>query len=627
MTITQHTAHQSEVRAVPETSALLDIRDLHVRIPGPGGGLGILNGVNLTVAPGEAVGVVGESGSGKSMTAMAVLGLLPPRAEVVSGSIHFQGAELTALSEKGLRKLRGDRIGTILQDPTASLNPVLRIGWQVGEPLAIHAHGAGRDLKAKVVELLTSVGIDQASARYRDYPHQFSGGMRQRIVGASAIACEPALIIADEPTTALDVTVQARYLDLLERLQHELGAAMLFISHDLSVVGRLCQRVAVMYGGRIVETAPTEQLFAAPRHPYTIGLIGCLPSHTDIGTRLRPIEGQPPHPGELPPGCPFAPRCPAKVEACDTPVSPVDTGDGHAVACVRAGEAFSLDDLWPPQTSATTAASDVADPSTDLPPVVELRDVHKVYGGRGRRSKQEVRAVQGVSLTIRRGVALSLVGQSGSGKTTCARMVLGLEDATTGEVMYHGEPLTSLDKAGWKRYRRTLQAVFQDPYSSFNPRISLGRAVAEPLIELEPDISRDERDERVSETLRLVGLDPQRVLRAYPHQLSGGQRQRVAIARALVTGPECLVLDEPVSALDVSVRLQVMNLLRDIQERTGLGYLMISHDLASVKYLSDEVAVMYDGQIVEHGTARQVYEDPQHPYTQQLLKDALLIPR
>ncbi len=363
---------------------------------------------------------------------------------------------------------------------------MLRVGWQVGEPLTIHGKVGSGQLRERVVGLLESVGIRDAEVRFRDYPHQFSGGMRQRIVGAAAIACEPALIVADEPTTALDVTVQARYLDLLEKLQNELGAAMLFISHDLAVIGRICQRVAVMYGGRIVETAAVNGLFAAPRHPYTIGLIGCIPSTKGELTRLQPIEGQPPHPGSLPSGCSFAPRCPASTSACEAEKpAPFRVGEDHFAACLRAGEALRLDDLWPPQPMPLTIREIPDEATLDLlattapsqDAVLALDNVSKSYtskkGFRGAAKSKTVHAAQDVTLSIRAGVALSLVGQSGSGKTTCARIALGLEEATSGRVLFGGKDLSSLDRRERRSYRKTLQAVFQDPYSSFNPRVSL----------------------------------------------------------------------------------------------------------------------------------------------------------
>jgi len=623
-------AHTTSAATEQEFSAddesLLSIRGLKLTIDTPRGKLSILNDVSLELARGETLGIVGESGSGKSMTVNAVLGLLPNGAVIESGSVTFSGLDMTTLNEKAKRTLRGSRIGTILQDPTASLNPSLRIGFQVSEPLRVHRGASSAQASEAAVDLVERVGIAEPRRRVRDYPHQLSGGMRQRVVGAAAISCTPELLIADEPTTALDVTVQAAYLALLSSLQEDLGAGLLFISHDLGVVSRVCDRVAVMYAGRVVETAATNTLFASARHPYTMGLISCLPSITEVGQRLTPIPGNPPDPADLRPGCPFADRCPAVLDRCvsETPALR-DVSAGHQVACHRADEHLLTRDLWPVTSNVTVRDNDDSSQHSGEVPSLALHGITKRFITKRNllgAPTDEFCAVDSVDLQVYQGESVSIVGESGSGKTTCIRMALGLEEPTRGAVLFEGVDIKELDRHGRREYRRRVQAVFQDPYTSFNPRMSIFRAVAEPLMELGDNLSRGDISDRVDEVLTQVGLEPRRVRDAFPHQLSGGQRQRVAIARALSTRPHCLVLDEPVSALDVSIRVQILNLLRDVQQETGVGILSISHDMGAVKYMSDRVIVMNRGVFVEEGTAEQIYHRPQHEYTQQLLADA-----
>jgi peptide/nickel transport system ATP-binding protein len=618
-------AAPAEVSATP----LLEVQGLTVELHSARGRLRVLSDVTLTVAPGEVVALVGESGSGKSMTANSVLGLLPPMAEVVSGQILLNGSAIGQVTQRKLREIRGRRIGMILQDPLASLNPVHRVGRQVAEPLRAHDIMGRQPAISRAVELLDHVGIADASRRSRDYPHQFSGGMRQRIVGAAAVICSPELLIADEPTTALDVTAQAAYLDLLERLQEESSAGMLFITHDLNVVRRMADRVVVMYGGRVMEIAPLKQIFTAPRHPYTMGLLNCLPGGVGAAKELVSIDGGPPDPAALPAGCPFAPRCPAHVEACDDAPPPLlEFAPGHQVACVRAGDTLTTESLWASQRQGTAAPrSSASSPTSEAqgPGVTLALDQAVMEFGRARSRGGLVRAVDGISLSVRSGASVSIVGESGSGKTTCAKLLLGLERPTAGRATFNGSDVSRLKRGEDRLYRRSVQAVFQDPFSSLNPRMTIDRIVAEPLAELsERGNGTAERRERVEQALRSVGLQPSIVAAAYPHQLSGGQRQRVAIARAMAVNPEILILDEPVSALDVSVRAQVMNLLRDIRAAQGTGYVTISHDLPSVRYLSSEIVVMYRGSVVEIGETDQLFSEPRHPYTRQLLHDALL---
>jgi peptide/nickel transport system ATP-binding protein len=536
---------------------------------------------------------------------------------------------VTDLTPGDLRQVRGRRIGTILQDPLASLNPVHRIARQVAEPLRVHGLMPRGQATARAVEMLGHVGIADPGRRAHDYPHQFSGGMRQRIVGAAAVICSPELLIADEPTTALDVTAQAAYLDLLERLQEETHAGMLFITHDLNVVRRLADRVVVMYGGRIMEAASRDEIFSASRHPYTMGLLNSLPTTATARGELLSIQGSPPDPAALPPGCPFAPRCPAHRSACDeSPPSLMAVDPGHQVACIRAGELLDRSTLWPATRSRAVAATSVSQTASsngshplDSRPALALDDVVMDYGSGGR----VVRALDQVSLRVGGGASLAIVGESGSGKTTSARLLLGLEKPTAGRATFHGKDILALSRGDQKRYRRAVQAVFQDPFSSLNPRMTIEHIVAEPLRELaEEGHSQRDRKQRVDAALHDVGLDPTTLAATYPHQLSGGQRQRVAIARAMVVNPGFLILDEPVSSLDVSVRAQVMNLLRDIKAEHGTSFVTISHDLPSVRYLSSEIVVMYRGRVVEVSDTDALFAEPRHPYTRQLLHDALL---
>jgi peptide/nickel transport system ATP-binding protein len=604
---------------------LLEVHELQTHISTRRGVVKAVDGATFSVRRGETLGIVGESGSGKSMTCLSILRLVPePGGRIVGGRIVFDGEDLLAKSPEAMRQLRGSRIAMILQDPMASLNPALTVGAQIAETLTLHRGLRGRALDARVLELLRQVRISDPERRVHAYPHQMSGGIRQRVAGAIAISCQPSLLIADEPTTSLDVTIQAQYLRLLKDIQQQTNLALVFVTHDLGIVAKLCDRVAVMYAGRIVETGPTRDIFNRPRHPYTIGLLNCLPTLRRGREPLTAIDGQPPDLASVPAGCAFAPRCALAEPACTAARPGLDAlTPEHLVACRRAGDTATLPRRLVTLTTAPPG-SEPARPAGDL--VLQARALTKHFAvARGSvfgRSVGTVKAVDGVDFVLRRGETLGLVGESGCGKTTTARLVLCLEKPSAGSILFRGKDVHGLAGEEQRAYRRAVQAVFQDPYSSLNPRLSIGTTVGEPLAQTQPELSRAELTERVQASLARVGLR-QGIEHDYPHELSGGQRQRVALARALTTSPECILLDEAVSALDVSIRAQVMNLLREIQDRLGVSYLFIAHDLAVVKYVSTRIGVMYLGKLVETAASDELYARPLHPYTQVLLANAL----
>ena len=516
--------------------------------------------------------------------------------------------------------MRGSEVSMVFQEPMTSLNPAFTIGRQIADVVHEHRGGSTRAAWARAIEMLDHVGIPNASARARDYPHTFSGGMRQRALIAMALACEPRLLIADEPTTALDVTVQAQILDLLRRLREELDMSVLFVTHDLGVVAETCDRVVVMYAGQVVEESDVHDAFVHPGHPYAEALLRSMPQNAAPRAALAVIPGQVPQPNALPPGCRFHPRCSYVEEQCKvTPVPLTQAADGRRTRCIRSGE-LTLQGVATiatigPGASATSASS--ASPSA---PLVEVRNLAKAFPlrrGLLQRARAHVRAVDGIDFSIRAGETLGLVGESGSGKTTTGRLVLRLVEPTRGAVLFDGVDVVTLNRRQLRALRRHMQLVFQDPYSSLDPRVRVVTTVGEPL-EAHEGLRGRELEARVATVLEQVGLD-QSFLRRSPHELSGGQRQRVAIARALAVEPALVVCDEPLSSLDVSTKSQVINLLADLQRRLSLTYLFISHDLAVVRNISDRIAVMYLGRIVEIGDAEQVWAHPAHPYTEALV--------
>jgi peptide/nickel transport system ATP-binding protein len=612
---------------------LLALEGLTVEFAGATGWQAVVEDVGFEVGAGEIVAVVGESGSGKSVTSLAVMRLLPTRgSRMRARRVEFAGRDLQALDESEMRRVRGADIAMIFQEPMTSLNPAFTVGNQIAEAVRNHHKMSRRDAKGRAVEMLDRVGIPDPHRRVKSYPHEFSGGMRQRAMIAMALSCDPKLLIADEPTTALDVTIQAQILELIGSLRQEFGMAVIFVTHDLGVVAHVADTVVVMYAGQVVERTSVADMYARPAHPYSDGLLGAMPQVAPLGQPLTVIPGVVPKPGEISVGCRFATRCPYVEDVCrvaDVELAPVTNGTGHQTRCVRAGSLTLTGSRWAAASEQLRAAAESASTvSSDATRDVELdvRDLGKsfpVLSSFLRRQIAQVRAVDGVTFDIRKGETLGLVGESGSGKSTVARLVLRLIEPTAGEVRFEGIDLMKLAPPELRGARRNMQIVFQDPYSSLDPRATIAATIGEPL-EVHLGLDRAEREARIGELLEQVGLDPQ-YMRRYPHEFSGGQRQRIAIARALALDPALLICDEPVSSLDVSTQSQVINLLMDLQRARNLTVLFIAHDLSVVRHISDRIAVMYLGRIVELGDARQVYVAPRHPYTEALLS-AIPIP-
>ena len=615
----------------PASEWLLEVEDLHVHFVTSRGVVRAVEGISYQVKAGEVVALVGESGCGKSVSSLAVMRLLAePAGRIVGGRILFQGRNLLTLSKDEMREIRGRDIAMIFQEPMTSLNPVLTIGFQIMEPLLIHLGMQETAARGRALELLKMVGIPDPERRLDQYPHQFSGGMRQRVMIAIGLACNPRLLIADEPTTALDVTIQAQILKLMKDLSRDLGIALVVITHNLGVVARYADRVNVMYSARIAEQGTARALFARPLHPYTAGLLRSVPRlDQPRGRKLETIDGVPPNLLDPPVGCRFAPRCPARIAACTASAPPlVEVESGHWSACVRAGEMARIGAVGLGLQSANPQPPE-AKFITKGVPLLRVHDLRTYFAvGAGMQLFKpvhaEVRAVDGLSFEIRRGETVGLVGESGCGKTTVGRTLLRLEEPTSGQIIFDGEDVSRARGVQLKLYRRQVQVIFQDPYSSLNPRMTIGQIIAESMLvyRLEPD--RKAANAKVAELLTQVGLYDYMAER-YPHELSGGQRQRVGIARALAMQPAVIVCDEPVSALDVSIQAQIMNLLEDLQREFKLTYLFIAHDLAVVRHISDRVIVMYLGKVMEIADRDALYSDPLHPYTKALL-DAVPIP-
>ncbi|THF58057.1 ABC transporter ATP-binding protein [Pseudothauera rhizosphaerae] len=595
---------------------LLAVSGLRVAIGGAAAPVRPVAGIDLSLRAGETFALLGESGCGKSMTALAIARLLPDGGRIEGGSLRLAGEDLLAFSEARMRTVRGGRIGMVFQEPGTSLNPVMTVYTQIAEVLARHRGLRGAAARAEARRLLEAVGIPDAERRLDDYPFQFSGGMKQRVMIAMALAGEPELLIADEPTTALDVTIQAQVLDLLARLQRERGMALLLITHDLGVVARMADRVGVMYAGELIETGERAAFFASPLHPYSRKLFAALPDGAQRGRPLDALAGSVPALDAAFAGCRFASRCPQVFERCRHEAPDWRQRGGQAVRCHLYDDAENL------PAAAGGAAAALAAPRTHSDaPLLEVQglQVHfPVRKGLLRRTVGQVRAVDGVGLALRAGRTLALVGESGCGKTTVGKAVLQLIAASGGTVRFDGREVAGQDAAALRPLRRAVQMVFQDPFASLNPRMTIGEIIEEGMVALGVGGNAGERARRVDALLERIGLSAA-MRHRYPHEFSGGQRQRIAIARALAVEPRVIVCDEPTSALDVSVQAQLLNLMRELQHELGLAYLFITHNLAVVEYLAHDVAVMYLGRIVEQGPAERVLAAPAHPYTRMLM--------
>ena len=614
-------------KGAPKGDPIMQVRDLHVSFATEAGVCRAVRGVNFDLWRGRTLGIVGESGSGKSVTALSLIGLLDDNAKV-TGSIIMNGEELIGKTDEEMSEIRGERIAMVFQDPLSALTPMFTIGDQIAEGLITHHPDMSKQqIHDRCVELLDLVGIPQPEERLGSFPHQFSGGMRQRVMIAIAIANNPDVIIADEPTTALDVTIQAQILDVLAKAQKETGAAVVLITHDLGVVAGAADDILVMYAGRPVERASIDDVFQHPSMPYTMGLLGAVPKpHIAASQRLVPIQGNPPSLVDIPKGCPFSPRCPLATPECslsEPNLEVVDANSGHLASCRRLQEiidknmkytdVFPVPDLLP---------ADWADVPRDQRPVtLEVDHLVKHFpltgGGMFRRTIGQVAAVDDVTFKIRQGETLALVGESGSGKSTTLMEIMNLMKPEDGRIVVLGHDLAELKKkAERKALRKDLQIIFQDPMSSLDPRMPIYDVLAEPL--KVHKWSKEKINRRIGELMELVGLNPDYVDR-FPAQFSGGQRQRISIARALATDPKVLLLDEPIASLDVSIQAGIINLLEDLQAKLKISYLFVAHDLAVIRHISDRVAVMYLGQVVELGETEDVFTHPRHPYTQALL--------
>ena len=609
---------------------LLQIKDLHADIEIRSGVVRALSGVDLHVNPGETLGIVGESGSGKTMTALSLMGLLPQGGKVSSGSIILDGQDLTKMPLHAKRKMRGTKVGMIFQDPLTSLNPTMKIGLQVCEPLRVHEKLSKRAALARAIEILKRVGMPRPEVVINNYPHQLSGGMRQRVMIAMALVCKPRILIADEPTTALDVTTQMQILDLIDELRDEYKMGVILITHDLGVVAGHTDRVAVMYAGRIVETAPTKTLFTEPKHRYTSSLMAALPERAlAAGTKLFSIPGAPPSLTNLPKGCRFAARCLWATDECRADYPPLSGDENHTFSCFHPVQEGDESPAVLQAMMDSGKAKDAVDATGQISHEVllDVKEASREYESSGsgffKRDKGVVSAVDRVSISVKKGETYGLVGESGCGKSTVGRLIAGLERQSGGAIELDGRDLATLKGRDAVRIHRDVQMMFQDSYAAMDPRMRIDQILAEPM-SIQKTGNARQIAERIMEILEQVGLTEE-ILDRYPHEFSGGQLQRIGFARSLTLAPDLIVADEPVSALDVSVQAQVLNLMKDLQQELGLSYLFISHDLAVVQYMADRIGVMYLGRIVEEGPAREVVNNPKHPYTKALI-DSIPVP-
>lgn len=602
---------------------VLQVRGLKTYLRTSAGIAAAVDGISFEIPRGGTFALVGESGCGKSMTALSLIQLVPePAGFIAGGQINLNGTDIIPLDERAKRAIRGNKVSMIFQEPMTSLNPVFTIGNQITETIELHQGKRGAEARAAAIEMLATVGLPDPEALFGEYPHRLSGGQRQRVMIAISLACRPDLLIADEPTTALDVTIQDQIIRLIKDLQASMGTAVLLITHNLALVYRNAETVGVMYAGRIVETASTKEIFRNPMHPYTVALLRSIPGQEKRGLSLDTIPGSVPSATDYPQGCHFSGRCPREMSGCAA-IDPglTERGPDHLVACHLHDPVF----MSGVHSRRLTAQADGLAPLTPTPaegaPLLEVKGLKTYYPirkGLFRKTVGHFKAVDGIDLSIRRGTTLALVGESGCGKTTAGKSIIRLIRPTGGEIIYNGRDLAGLSEKELKEFRSLVQIIFQDPYSSLNPRMTVKDAIEEGLRSLKPSMKKAARLAKVASALERVGLKPE-MMHRYPHEFSGGQRQRIGIARALAVDPEFIVCDEAVSALDVSVQAQILNLLKSIQRDFGLSFLFITHDLGVVEYIADEVAVMLGGRIVEAGTVEEIFTRPVHDYTKKLL--------
>lgn len=609
---------------------ILEVKDLYLTFNTYAGKVHAARGVNFSLNKGETLAIVGESGSGKSVTARAIMGLLPKNANIDKGEIIYKGRDLIKLSDREMTDIRGSDIAMIFQEPMSSLDPVMKIGRQITEALRIKQKVPAAEAKKKALRLMEAVGIDNVERRYNQYPFQFSGGMRQRIVIATALACDPEILICDEPTTALDVTVQAKILELIKEIQKERNLSVIFITHDLGVVANMADRVAVMYAGKIIEYGTVDEIFKDPRHPYTMALLSAMPDlETDSSTELYAIPGAPPNLLHPPKGDAFAPRnrFAMRIDLEEEPPMFKVSDTHYAATWLLHEEAPTIDfDTFKQKTLEKRRKFKEKEKNNEesQKPILEVRNLKQYFtSGFGRR-KLVVKAVDDISFDIYKGEIFGLVGESGCGKTTTGRSIIGLYEPTEGEIYFNGELISRGQKhKGSRKFTREISMIFQDPIASLNPRMTVKEIIGEGL-KISKLYHEDEIMERVYKMLEIVGLSKEHANR-YPHEFSGGQRQRIGIARALIVNPKLVIADEPISALDVSIQAQVLNLLNELKNEFDLTLLFIAHDLSVVKYFSDRIGVMYNGKLVEIADADELYRNPLHPYTKSLLS-AIPIP-
>jgi len=602
---------------------ILKVKDLKTYFKTSNGLAKAVDGVSFEIPKGGTFALVGESGSGKSITALSIIQLVPePAGYIAGGEVILNGTDIVPLDERKKREIRGNKISMIFQEPMTSLNPVFTIGDQVMEAIVLHQDKSRTEAKRAAIEMLDKVQLPDPERLFNEYPHRLSGGQRQRVMIAMALACKPDLLIADEPTTALDVTIQEEILKLIREMKAQTGTAVLLITHNMALVYQNADVVGVMYAGKLVEVAPGKALFRNPMHPYTVKLLRSIPGHEKRGKALDTIAGTVPPATSYPKGCHFAGRCPREMEGCAMIEPPLtEWAPGHQAACHLYDAAF----MSQPHSRPLRQEPDILPPLT-VPPaerealleVKGLKTWYPIKKGVLKRTVGFVKAVDGIDIDVKKGSTLALVGESGCGKTTAGKSILQLIRPTAGEIVFKGRDLSSLKERELKSHRSLLQIIFQDPYSSLNPRLTVRETIEEGLKAVRPGMKREERIEKVASVMERVGLSPEMMAR-YPHEFSGGQRQRIGIARALAVDPEFIVCDEAVSALDVSVQAQILNLLKSIQRDFGLSFLFITHDLSVVEYIADEVAVMYAGKIVERAPTAEIFSNPKNDYTKKLL--------